>query len=252
MDAGTGHVTVRRGPAHVRAVLTRPAEGNTLTPGLIASLSEALDEAERTPDCRLFVLTAEGGSFCEGLDLADDDLVRRWDDAVAEQFHTLITRLRNSPLVTVALVGGPAAGGGVGLAVSCDLVYASPKASFRLTEVLLGLSPAMILPNIARRVGETLAFRLALLAEEVRAEDADRIGLVDAVTDDLDIMVRRTLTALGRMDPATIAQLKATRGLLFADEPRYSEYAKQLLGRRLGDPFVRNRIDRLRAEGLLR
>lgn len=251
MDGGEVGVTVQVGPGHVRAVLNRANGGNALSPQVISALHAALDEAEHLDKCRAFVIAAQGDSFCTGLDLADDALVSNWDNGEAARYWSLISRLRASPLVTIALVDGPAAGGGVGLAVACDLVIVSPRARFRLTEVFFGLLPAMILPCVARRVGEVRAFRMALLAEDVDAQEAVSIGLADTSAEQSEVPLRRTLAALGRTDAATVAELKTSRNLLFPEDTQYALHAQRLLGRRLSDPFVKDRLERLRAEGML-
>ena len=112
----------------------------------------------------------------------------------------------------------------------------SPRARFRLTEVFFGLLPAMILPCIARRVGEVRAFRMALLAEDVDAREAVGIGLADTLAEDSEVRLRRTLSALGRTDAATVAELKTSRNLLFPEDTQYALHAQRLLGRRLSDP----------------
>jgi polyketide biosynthesis enoyl-CoA hydratase PksH len=249
VDARSCGVTVRPGPGHVRACLSG---SNVLTPAVMADLDLALDEAEHGEGCRAFVLAAEGESFCSGLDLADSELVKEWDDGDAAAYWRLLSRLRGSPLVTVALVDGAATGGGVGLAAACDFVIASPRARFRLTEVLLGLLPAMLLPSIARRVGETRAFRMALLAEEVDGVESVRIGLADTVADSPDTYLRRILAALGRTNAATVTELKTCRRVLFPDDSLYGQYAALMLGRRIADPFVQDRLESLRSGGLLK
>jgi polyketide biosynthesis enoyl-CoA hydratase PksH len=249
---GTERVTVQTGPGHLRAVLTRPGGGNALSPDVVSALHSALDEAEHTEQCRAFVVAARGESFCTGLDLADAGLVKGWENGEAHRYRDLTSRLRASPLVTIALVDGAAAGGGVGLAAACDLVLVSSRARFRLTEVFFGLLPAMILPCIARRVGEPRAFRMALLAEDVGAQEAVGIGLADDLAEQLEPRLRRTLAALGRTDALTVAELKTSRNLLFPEDSRYAVHAQRLLGRRLSDPFVQERLGRLREEGMLR
>ena len=85
------------------------------------------------------------------------------------------------PKPTVALVHGPAYGGGVGLVSACDIALAAERASFALTEVRLGLIPAVIGPFVIRAIGESHARRFMLTGERFGADTARRIGLVHEV-----------------------------------------------------------------------
>ena len=84
----------------------------------------------------------------------------------------LLTELGDSRLVTVAVVEGRAVGGGVGLAAACDFVFAGPEAAFRLTELLFGLVPALVMPFVVARTGEHRMLRMAVLAEPYDASAA--------------------------------------------------------------------------------
>jgi polyketide biosynthesis enoyl-CoA hydratase PksH len=235
----------------VRATLARPEAGNALRPEVLSALESALDTAERDPGCRALVIDADGDRFCTGLDLGYAQLAECWHDGADAQFWRLTGALRDSPVVTVALVDGPAIGGGAGLACACDLVVAGAAASFRLTEVFLGLLPAMIMPSLARRVGEQQVFRMALLAQDIGAAEAVRTGLADIAAERARDALSPILADLRRTDRDTVGELKACRRMLFPASPEYGLYASRLLGRRLDDPAVQHRIGRLRAAGML-
>jgi enoyl-CoA hydratase/carnithine racemase len=178
-----------------------------LTPRLIEQLIDAL-----TAESEARVVTLEGaGVFCEGLDLATltDERASRESAAVLERFGDLLDRIATTPRPVVALVDGPARGGGLGLAAAADLVVATPRATFGLPEALFGLIPAMVFPVLARRVGATRARWLALSGASLPASEAWRQGLVDEVADDLDACVRGHVRRLTQMDPRAIAAVKA-------------------------------------------
>lgn len=146
----------------LRVTLTKPAERNRLSADLVTATTGALDRAEAGEHTRFFVLDAIGPTFCAGADLGDPSDQRwRLDLAPARE---LLARLRGSRLVTIAVVDGAAIGGGVGVAAACDQVIVGRKARFRLTEVLLGLLPAMVLPVLAERIGVHRAYTMALTA----------------------------------------------------------------------------------------
>ncbi|RSS80156.1 enoyl-CoA hydratase/isomerase family protein, partial [Streptomyces sp. WAC02707] len=165
-----------------RITLAAPDRGNTLRTTTIEALHQALESAERDGRCRMVVLDAEGDFFCAGLDLTYEPVYTDWaTGGLDERYALLVERLRDMSAVTVSVVNGRALGGGVGLACACDLVTAGSGASFRLSEVLLNIVPSLLLPVLARRVGEQHAFRLALLAEEIDAMRAHELGLADEI-----------------------------------------------------------------------
>lgn len=176
-------VTVDSGIA--RVTLNRPAVHNALDDALIGSLLESLEKIAADGAVRLVILTGQGTSFCAGGDVA---WMRRTADYTHEQnlvdamrLARLLHRLNTMPQPTLALVNGPAYGGGVGLVACCDIAVAADTAKFSLSEVRLGLIPATISPYVVRKIGESNARRYFLTAEVFEAADAQRLGLVHEV-----------------------------------------------------------------------
>ena len=101
--------------------------------------------------------------------------------ADARALARLLMVLGGLPKPTVALVHGPAYGGGVGLVSACDIAIAAEGASYALTEVRLGLIPAVISPFVVRAIGDSYSRRFMLTGERFDAETAFRIGLVHEV-----------------------------------------------------------------------
>ena len=168
-----------------RVVLNRPEVHNALDDRLIADLGASLEKLAVDRAVRLVLLTGQGASFCAGGDLA---WMRRTADYTIEQnladamsLARLLYRLHTMPQPTLALVNGPAYGGGVGLVACCDIAIASESAKFSLSEVRLGLIPATISPYVVRKIGESMARRYFLTAEVFEAADAEKIGLVHEV-----------------------------------------------------------------------
>jgi enoyl-CoA hydratase/carnithine racemase len=162
--------------------LDRSARRNALTPAGLEDLEAAVAEAETPVVC----LRGAGEAFCAGADL---DVVADLDREGAREFAALGQRvartIEESDPVVVAGVDGAARGGGVELALACDLRVATPAASFAETGVRLGLFGAwggtVRLPRV---VGEGDAFDLALSGRTVEAAEAHRMGLVSRVVDD--------------------------------------------------------------------
>jgi methylglutaconyl-CoA hydratase len=202
--------------AHGGVALTieRPDVHNALNGQVIDALIEALDRAGQTDKVRYVVLRGSGSSFCAGADLNWMKEVTRSEagDSAgdARVLVRLLDRMVGCPKPIIARVHGVALGGGMGLVAACDLVVADHTARFGLTEVRLGLAPAMILPYLMRRVPMQALRRLALLGERIDAEQALGIDLVDYLTDDPDREIEqlaRTLCAGGPMALAAVKTL---------------------------------------------
>jgi polyketide biosynthesis enoyl-CoA hydratase PksH len=199
----------------VRLTLQRPDLQNSISTALLAALCQGLDQAERTPGCRLVVIEGSSGTFCTGMDFGEAVAYADAPDAAAEsarrggeEFLALLTRIATIGCAVIAKVDGRAVGGGVGIAAASDLVYATPRSSFSLPEALWGLLPCCVLPFLIRRTGFQPAAAMALSTLPVTAEQALRTHLVDEVADDPETEVRRVRQRLSKLAPATIADLK--------------------------------------------
>jgi enoyl-CoA hydratase len=190
------------------AVLTldRPARLNALSPELIEDLHAALDELAVDPEVRVVVLTGAGRGFCAGLDLTAFDLGggerERWNSpqqrlALQKRIAGLVPKLRDLPQPVVAAVNGPAAGGGLALALAADVRIAATSARFNVAFVRIGLSGCDIGVSwlLPRLVGASRAFELLLTGRLVDAEEADRIGLVTRVVPDGEVLEAALETA---------------------------------------------------------
>jgi len=165
--------------------LNRPLIHNAIDDQVIFELMNVLRDLEQKPQVRAILLTAAGPSFCAGADLqwmkrmstaSQDENMRD-----AEQLAGVLRRLNIFPRPTIALVQGSAYGGGVGIVAACDIAIASEGATFSLSEVKLGLIPAVISPYVIAAMGARAARRYFLTGERFSAEDALRLGLVHEI-----------------------------------------------------------------------
>ncbi|MFM4862601.1 crotonase [Aeromonas media] len=181
----------RHGPL-VELVLARPARHNALDADLMQELLDCLDDlahrhgqplAERP---HVLLLRAEGRHFCAGADLnwMRNQLQGDFDPTSFEKnredarvLARLMQALDELPFPTVALVQGAAYGGALGLLCACDIVLASDDARFCLSEVSLGLVPAVISPYVVRAMGMRQARRYMLSAEPFDAITACRLNV---------------------------------------------------------------------------
>ena len=165
--------------------LNRPKAHNAFDDALVALLTSTLEGLGARYDVRVVVLTGRGKSFSAGADLAYMKRAAGFSEAEnivdARAVARLLMVLGGLPKPTVALVQGPAYGGGVGLVSACDIAIATEGAAFALTEVRLGLIPAVISPFVVRAIGDSWSRRYMLTGERFDAETALRIGLVHEV-----------------------------------------------------------------------
>ena len=188
-----------------RITLNRPERLNAMNSELVADLHGALDAVARDRDCRVVVLTGAGRGFCAGLDLGgygqppDSEGLGAVETGFATQTHiaALVPRLRSLPQPVIAAVNGPAAGGGLALALACDVRIAAASARFNVAFVRLGISGCDIGVSwlLPRLVGASRAWELMLTGRIIEADEADRIGLLLRVVPDGELMEHALGTA---------------------------------------------------------
>ena len=204
IDHGVGIITLNRADRH-----------NAFDDAMINEISAATDVMANDPDVRVLVFSSSGKSFCAGADLNwmqrmagyTYDASLEDSRAMAEMFR----RVRQCPKPTVARVQGPAYGGGVGLVAACDIAIAVFDAQFALTEVKLGLIPAVISPHVIAAIGERYARRFMLTAERFSAAEAYRLGLLHEIVNDanaLDEALNEIVDALLANGPDAMAECK--------------------------------------------
>ncbi|MDD9994052.1 MAG: enoyl-CoA hydratase/isomerase family protein [Rhodospirillales bacterium] len=165
--------------------LNRPKAHNAFDDALVAELTRTFEWLGAHNGVRVVVLAGRGKSFSAGADLAYMKRAAGFSEAQnvvdARAVAGLLMMLGGLPKPTVALVQGPAYGGGVGLVSACDIAIAAEGVSFALTEVRLGLIPAVISPFVVRAIGDSYSRRFMLTGERFDAQTALRIGLVHEV-----------------------------------------------------------------------
>lgn len=214
------HLNVRRDGPSLRITLARPERRNAFDGGLIAALTDAFAEPG---DARAVVLTGEGPSFSAGADIewmrASVDLTQAENIAEAERLRTLLETVDSCPVPVVAGVQGHAIAGACGLLACCDIVIATPGTVFAISEVKLGIVPAVISPFVLARIGSGAARRLFVTGERFDAETALRIGLVHELAEDLAAAVERAIDELLAGGPEAVRTAKQlARGLIAPED----------------------------------
>lgn len=194
--------------------LNRPERHNAFDDQLITLLLRELEEIESDPSVRVVILTGTGKSFSSGADLEWMRGMAKYDEqtnrADARRVAELMERLNTLSKPTVAQVNGSAFAGAVGLIACCDIVIASERAEFSISEVRLGLAPAVISPYVIAAIGTRQARRLFLTAERISSEEARRIGLVHEIARDdaLAGAVEKHVQHLLKAGPNALAECK--------------------------------------------
>jgi 2-(1,2-epoxy-1,2-dihydrophenyl)acetyl-CoA isomerase len=173
-------------PGIRRIVMDRPERRHAVTPELRLQILDAVMAAEADSTIRAIVLTGSGGHFSGGGDL---ELISKVSVAEFPQYmdalHRFVTAISNCAKPLVAAIEGVAAGGGVGYALSADLIVIGKSAYFVFPFFKIGLVPdAGILYHLPRRVGVAQARRMLLAAQKIDAPEAERTGLADFVVPD--------------------------------------------------------------------
>lgn len=219
--------------------LARPDKHNAFDGDMLEALDATVREWGEDPGVRVIVLGSEGPSFCAGADLKwmaeqgrlGPEANRAGALRLGQVFHTLA----NSKKPIVARVHGAARGGGVGLVAACDIAVASEQASFALTEVRLGLVPAVISPFVVERLGPSQARALFLTGDNVPAKEAHRLGLVhrcvphSELTNEVTAVVRSLLQG---GPEALLACKELVTAVAYKDKAEVLEQTVDLIGQR--------------------
>ena len=245
-------LSIERNGAIATVQMQRPEVHNAFDAQLIADLTEALAYVDRDPTVRFVVLSGAGSTFSAGADLnwmlgmaRATELENRKDSLrLAKLMHTL--NFLSKP--TIAKVNGSSYGGGVGLVACCDIAIGAEGAKFCLSEVKLGLVPAVISPYVIAAIGERQARRYFLSAEVFSADEARRIGLLhDCVPGaELDAAVERVLHWLSKGGPVAQREAKA----LIHRQTGMTPTAQKLKDRANAKLIARLRVSREGQEGL--
>lgn len=195
-------------------ILNRPEVHNAFNACMIRELATALEEIRQRNDIRVLILTGEGKSFCAGADLnwMREIINYSFEDNLREsrELAELIYQLDQLPLPTIARINGASIGGGNGFHAACDIAIASDDAIFSLSEVKIGLIPAVISPYVIRRIGESRARQYFLTGERIKADKAQEIGLIHQCVpgSKLDEVIGEVVKLLLSSGPVAIARSK--------------------------------------------
>ena len=225
-------VEVEREGGVARVWLNRPEVHNALSAALGQALLAALAELAMDPSCRVVVLGGRGPSFCAGADIgemkASAGAAFEANLAEAGRLGSVFAAVAEFPRPVIARLHGGVLGGGMGFAAACDLCVAADGATFGLTEVRLGILPAVISPYVIRRLGDRAARELMLTGERFGAADALRVGFVHHVVPGGELDARVTERAAELLKGAPTAQARVKELLARWGNTGWDEYRAAL------------------------
>ncbi|MGE6453571.1 enoyl-CoA hydratase-related protein [Shewanella baltica] len=206
------HVSYALNNGVAELILDRAEVHNAFDEVMISEMISVLSYFAEHKQCQVLVLKANGKNFSAGADLnwmrkqAKMDFEQNLDDAKA--LAKLMQDLDTFPKPTIALVQGAAFGGALGLICASDIAIATTRASFCLSEVKLGLIPAVISPYVARAMGNRASRRYMLTAERFSADTALKLNVIHEISDDLDAAAKPIIDALLANSPQGMAWVK--------------------------------------------
>jgi polyketide biosynthesis enoyl-CoA hydratase PksH len=204
--------------------INRTQQKNALNNVLLKEINLVLDRVEKDPGYKMVVLEGQSGIFCTGQDFAEVAQAAVSRDQASEisrenmesnPYMNTLKRFTLFPGVVISVVDGEATAGGVGFAAASDLVIATSRARFSLSECLWGLLPAIVMPFLIRRVGFQPAYRMALTTIPVAAQEAHEICLVDEINETPQESIRRLWLRLSKVENSTIKYLKQFAGKMW-------------------------------------
>jgi enoyl-CoA hydratase len=205
-------------PGVALVAIDRPAALNALDRATMSDLLTALGDLDRDPDCRCVVLTGGGErAFAAGADIREM-LERTTTDMLSDDFLAPWDQVAGIATPLVAAVRGFCLGGGFELALACDIIVAADDAVFGLPEITLGIIPgAGGTQRLTRIVGKSRAMGLILTGARITAADAERWGIVSAVTPTASLLsdALRMAASIASMPPIAVRAAAAAVDMAF-------------------------------------
>jgi methylglutaconyl-CoA hydratase len=210
----------------VRVSLNRPEVHNAFNDELISEAIDLFGSIGARASARAVVLTGNGPNFCAGADLNWMSRMITYTREENIRDSSLLARMfavmNESPLPLIGRINGAAIGGGVGLVSVCDIAIAVANSKFGLSEVKLGILPAVISPYVVAKIGESHARALFLTGERFGADRAVQIGLVHRVATDeaeLDSLVDEAVAQIRTSGPEAVQECKKLIARVASSDP---------------------------------
>ncbi len=225
--AGNDLLVEQRGPV-LWLTINREARRNAMSHAVLAGMAQAIDAAQDNREVRAIVVTGAGSkAFCAGADLqAPSAFTTDYSDPLGH-LAKLLRRAKASNVPLIARVNGACMAGGMGLMSMCDMAVAASHAVFGLPEVKVGVFPAQVLSVLQHLIPRRNLVELCLTGEPITAQQAQAMGLVNYVDDDVDAKLQWLLDRLLDKSPAAIRRglytMKKAEAMPFEEAAAFTE-----------------------------
>jgi enoyl-CoA hydratase/carnithine racemase len=215
--------------AHVLwLTITREERRNAMSHGVLASMAQAVTQAQGRRDIRAIVVTGAGDkAFCAGADLQSANAFTTDYSEPQGHLAQLLRAVRASTIPLIARVNGACMAGGMGLMSMCDMAVAARHAVFGLPEVKVGVFPAQVLSVLQHLIPRRVLVEMCLTGEPISSAQALQYGLVNYVDEDVDAKLDWLLERLLDKSPAAIRRgiytLKAVESMAFEQTMSFTE-----------------------------
>lgn len=226
----------------------RPKARNAISAGLLAEIQQVIDLAEANDTIRTIVLKGENGIFCTGMDFKEANQ-NKAGESISDGYMTVLKRFATCSKITVSLCDGVVLAGGVGFAAASDIVIATHRTQFGLSEALWGLLPANVLPYLIRRTGFQPAYFMTLTTKNISAEQAKDCHLIDLLCDDIQKEFKLLNQRLTLLHPETIHHMKTYFRELWIIDDKMEQLAMNTLTHLMSTARVKNNIDQFITKG---
>ena len=235
---------IEYGKLHINITINRSENRNTINGQLLSELNMILDSAEADFDISAIVLQGQNGIFCTGMDF--EESINSSDDQVnklSSLYMKTLKRFSLSPLMIICILNGQVLAGGVGFVSASDLVIASSKTNFSLSEIIWGLLPACVLPFLIRRVGFQTSYVMTLTSNTITADEAYKLKLIDILTEEPKDELRKLMMKLRRINRHSLSNAKSYFRKLWILDERIEQLAVEETSKLATDPRVRKNIE---------
>jgi enoyl-CoA hydratase/carnithine racemase len=208
--------------------ITREERRNAMSHGVLASMAQAVTQAQSQRDIRAIVITGAGNkAFCAGADLQSANAFTTDYSEPQGHLAQVLRAVRASNIPLVARVNGACMAGGMGLMSMCDMAVASSHAVFGLPEVKVGVFPAQVLSVLQHLIPRRVLVEMCLTGEPITSAQALEYGLVNYVADDVDAKLQWLLDRMLDKSPAAIRRglytLKRVESMAFEEAMSFTE-----------------------------
>jgi len=210
-----------------RITLNNPEKGNVVNNDNLNILNKYLNDAISSDNVRVIVLEGSNGVFSRGMDFSN--LLKNYKNGIdpdfSKPYKESVKLIRNSKKPVIAKIDGDVLAGGMGLALACDIVLATKRSIFGLSEVLFGIIPAYVFPLLLERVTYKKARFLVLSSKKIKSDEALNIGIVDEIAEDdkIEKLLKDYIKRILYSSPEALAVTKR-----YSDKLTFCEIEKSL------------------------